>query len=536
MRYYLHVMQTKNGQTRFVPRKTVSEGALAVMPEGYDFDESLGGVVSVRRVTERSRVPMGDFKRVTAAVDRHRHLREHVVERCSDRITIHEPDPDPPLFSSWDDPEVRVYSRANKPHVRATLSFVIAGDWGPMGQSSTRLAGRATPTICGGDGWARGGSTISSLASWTIPRRRLWATRETGPTHDDAPPPGPGRCGAGARVGFERRPTVYTPGVKAITYRRYGPPEVLRVEEVRAPKPKDDQILIRVRAAEATKSDCELRSFKFAIKWFVLPLRLAVGVFRPRRRILGAYLAGEVVEVGKSVTDFAVGDEVFGSTGLGMGAYGELVAVPGSSTLVRKPANMSFAEAAAVPLGGLNALHFLRRAEIEPGEKVLVIGAGGSIGLHGVQIAKTMGAEVTAVDKALKEDLVRGMGADHFIDYTRESFADRGEKYDVVFDMVPTSSFRPACACSPARGATSRATRACPSCCGACGSRASPTARPASRSPARSARSSRPCATGSRRASSGPSSTRCSRWNAPPRPTAGSRTRPDSAALVLAIG
>lgn len=228
--------------------------------------------------------------------------------------------------------------------------------------------------------------------------------------------------------------------MKAITYHRYGPPEVLQVRDVPEPRVGDDQVLVRVRAVEATKADCELRAFRFAIYWFWLPLRLAIGVFRPRRKILGNYFAGEVVGLGKNASGYSVGHQVFGGAGLTMGCYGELAAMPASATVVRKPANMSYAEAAAVPLGGLNALHFLRRAAIQPGEKVLINGAGGSIGLHGVQIAKAMGAEVTAVDKPLKEELVRRMGADHFVDYTREDFA-AGERYDVIFDMVPTSSF-----------------------------------------------------------------------------------------------
>lgn len=229
--------------------------------------------------------------------------------------------------------------------------------------------------------------------------------------------------------------------MKAITYTRYGPPEVLAVSEVPKPEPGDDELLIHVRAVEATKSDCELRSFRFSVNWFWLPLRLAVGVFRPRRRILGAYFAGEIVEVGGNVSRFSAGDEVFGAVGLRMGAYGEYVAAAETSTIALKPSNMNFEAAAAVPLGGLNALHFMHLADIQGGDSVLIIGAGGSIGLHGVQIAKAMGAEVTAVDKALKEELVRRMGADHFIDYTRERFQDRDDKYDVVFDMVPTSSF-----------------------------------------------------------------------------------------------
>ena len=195
--------------------------------------------------------------------------------------------------------------------------------------------------------------------------------------------------------------------MKAITYSEYGPPEVLQVEEVDKPVLKDDELLIRVRAAEATKADCEMRSFKFSVKWFWLPLRLALGVTKPRRQILGGYFSGEIEAVGKSVTSFSAGDQVFGSAGLKMGAYGEYIALPERFCIARKPGNMSFIEAAAVPLGGLNALHFMRRANIQAGERVLINGAGGSIGAHAVQIAKAMGAEVTAVDSTIKQDLLR---------------------------------------------------------------------------------------------------------------------------------
>ena len=230
--------------------------------------------------------------------------------------------------------------------------------------------------------------------------------------------------------------------MKAITYSRYGPPDVLQLSQVRTPVPKDDEVLVRVRAAEATKADCEMRSFKFAVQWFWLPLRLALGVTRPRRQILGGYFAGEIAAVGRDVATFSVGDEVYGSTGMRMGAYGEYVALPARSTIAVKPKNMSFSEAAAVPLGGLNALHFMRLAGINLGERVLIIGAGGSIGLHAVQIARSMGAEVTAVDSAIKEALVRRLGAAHFVDYAREDLARRTETYDVIFDMVPASSYR----------------------------------------------------------------------------------------------
>lgn len=229
--------------------------------------------------------------------------------------------------------------------------------------------------------------------------------------------------------------------MKAITYTQYGSPDVLRLEDVEKPVPLDDEILIKVRAAEATKSDCEMRSFKFPVKWFWLPLRIAFGVRRPKRQILGGYFSGEIESVGKSVTKFIKGDEVFGAAGLRLGAYGEYVSLPVTYTIAPKPSNMTFHEAAAVPLGGLNALHFLRRAKIQAGEKVLVNGAGGSIGSHAVQIAKSMGAEVTAVDSTIKETMLRGIGADHFIDYTKEDFSATSQTYDVIFDMVAGSSY-----------------------------------------------------------------------------------------------
>ena len=229
--------------------------------------------------------------------------------------------------------------------------------------------------------------------------------------------------------------------MKAITYSRYGPPDVLNVREMRKPVPKDDEVLIRVWAAEATKADCEMRSFRFSVKWFWLPLRVALGVRKPRRQVLGAYFSGEIESIGKDVTTFSAGDHVFGTAGLHLGAYAEYVALPARSALVAKPKNMSFAEAAAVPMGGLNALHFMRRARIRPGDHVLINGAGGSIGAHAVQIAKSMGAEVTAVDNTIKEDLLRRIGADHFVDFTKDDFARRGEIYDVIFDMVPGSSY-----------------------------------------------------------------------------------------------
>ena len=222
--------------------------------------------------------------------------------------------------------------------------------------------------------------------------------------------------------------------MRAITYSTYGPPDVLQLTEVSRPVPKDDEVLVRVRAAEATKSDCEMRSFKYSVKWFWLPLRIALSVRKPRRQILGGYFSGEIESLWKDVTTFSVGDQVFGTAELRPGAYGEYVALPARYTIVAKPNNISFAEAAAVPLGGLNALHFMRRAKIRAGEQVLINGAGGSVGAHAVQIAKSMGAEVTAVDSTTKEGMLRRIGADHFVDYTKEDFAGRGQTYDVIFD------------------------------------------------------------------------------------------------------
>ena len=158
--------------------------------------------------------------------------------------------------------------------------------------------------------------------------------------------------------------------MKAIVYTKYGSPDVLQVKEVEKPTPKDDEVLIKIRAAEATKADCELRGFNFAVKWFWLPLRIAMGLTKPKRQILGGYFSGVVESVGNDVSRLKKGDKVFGSAQLRMGAYGEYLCLPASYTSVPMPVTMSFEEAAAVPLGGLNALHYLRKANIQSGEKV----------------------------------------------------------------------------------------------------------------------------------------------------------------------
>jgi NADPH:quinone reductase-like Zn-dependent oxidoreductase len=216
---------------------------------------------------------------------------------------------------------------------------------------------------------------------------------------------------------------------------------VLQVETVPDPVPGEREIPIRVHAAEVTKADCELRAFRFPVKWTWLPMRLAFGITGPRKRILGNYFAGEVVAVGREAGRFNPGDKVLGCGRLRFGAHAELLSLPEDFTVVRMPSKLSFAESAAVPLGGLNALHFLRRAKISAGEKVLVNGAGGSIGAFAVQLARHMGAEVTAVDAAHKEAFVCSLGAGTFIDFRTTDFTRNGRTWDVILSTVPGTSF-----------------------------------------------------------------------------------------------
>ncbi|HUS14640.1 MAG TPA: NAD(P)-dependent alcohol dehydrogenase [Chloroflexia bacterium] len=234
--------------------------------------------------------------------------------------------------------------------------------------------------------------------------------------------------------------------MKAVIWTAYGPPEVLQVQEVEKPTPGDNEVLICIRALTVTAGDVEVRKFTFpySTPWiFWLIIRLVLGLRRPKRiRILGQDLAGDVEAVGSAVTRWAVGDPVFAGTGFALGAYAEYCCLPETALIARKPPNIPYGEAAAVGLAGVEALRLIRRANLQPGHRILIIGAGGSIGTFAVQLAKHLGAEVTAVDSTAKLDMLRALGADHVVDYTREDCTKRGQTYDAILDV--TSTTRPA--------------------------------------------------------------------------------------------
>ena len=233
--------------------------------------------------------------------------------------------------------------------------------------------------------------------------------------------------------------------MRAIVCTAYGPPDVLQLRDVAKPVPKDNEVLVRIRATTASTADCELRGFDFPA-WLWVPIRLGFGLRRPRQPVLGQELAGDVEAVGKDVKAFAAGDRVFAATGIGLGAYAEYICLreqPQTGAIARMPANLGYAEAATLPYGGGEALGFLRKGNVRRGQRVLVNGAGGSFGTFAVQLAKILGAHVTAVDSAPKLEMLRTIGADRVVDYAQEDFTAGSETYDVIFDVVRNTPSAP---------------------------------------------------------------------------------------------
>lgn len=225
--------------------------------------------------------------------------------------------------------------------------------------------------------------------------------------------------------------------MKAILYTKYGPPEVLRLSDFPKPTPRDNEVLVKIHATTVTIGDCRMRSFTVPPEQWLFA-RLYLGIFRPRRTILGMELAGDVEAVGATVTRLKPGDPVFASTfDAGWGGYAEYKCFAENGTVASKPTNLDYRESAASVGGGGTALRCLRQAKLQPGQKVLIYGASGAVGTNAVQLARSLfGAEVTGVCSAANLDLVKSLGATHVLDYTRQDFTQQGRFYDVVFDAV----------------------------------------------------------------------------------------------------
>lgn len=228
--------------------------------------------------------------------------------------------------------------------------------------------------------------------------------------------------------------------MKAFVYERYGSPDVLELKEVEKPTPKDNEVLIRIYATTVTSADWRVRSLNVPVG-FGLISRMFLGVTRPRQPILGTELAGKVESVGKDVSKFKVGDPVFAFSGVGMGCHAEYKCMPDDRAIVLKPVNLTYEEAAAMSFGGTTALDFFRRAKLQSGEKVLVNGASGAVGTAAVQLAKHFGADVSGVCSTANMALVKSLGANPVIDYTKDDFTENGETYDVIVDTAGTAPF-----------------------------------------------------------------------------------------------
>ncbi|KLV30984.1 NAD(P)-dependent alcohol dehydrogenase [Priestia megaterium] len=223
--------------------------------------------------------------------------------------------------------------------------------------------------------------------------------------------------------------------MKAMVCTKYGKPDVLQLEEVEKPIPKENEILIKIHATTVTSGDCRVRSFNSPLLLW-LPMRIVLGLRKPRKSILGVELAGEVEDVGKNVTRFKKGDQLFAMTGMKFGGYAEYICLPEKGTIAVKPENVTHEEAASISFGGTTALHFFRKGNIQAGQKVLIYGASGAVGTAAVQLASYYGAEVTGVCSAKNSELVKSLGADYVIDYQNEDFNKKEERYNLIFDAI----------------------------------------------------------------------------------------------------